>query len=445
MKCTCLPVTICQHSLSIHDVSFADTLVPSLDKGSMIQSHYLIGSANKPVLSFTVDLATAPEACKREFGEAKAALSIDGDQYPYGMADTSWWQYCLAPHSYLDLGTGTCQVGLNFFSRFLHLDLNEKSAQMVDPEIGGEFLSTTNWFDHEAGELWFASWPLRDTVHRIPDPREKTRATIWKLSLRDEQVAQIWQGDLGDSLHQLAISPDHRFLVLTELGLRTEEPIPVRSFDEAPDEWAQLREKGPVPSKILVLDLKAHREWRLPMVTAGHVEFDPEYPNICYLSGHNIGLIGGKVGIFGSGCIRKFRLTVNGPVYLGEYTDPCFHRITTHNVFRHRGKTLIAVSGYPGNLFLIEAATMTLFKMMEKDMGETVGPSSLPHLCRQDSYGIGPSIDGEFIMITGTGFIQVASIVEGTFVSKESIGAYGGNASFTGHLGTIDSLRRSGV
>lgn len=445
MKCICLPVTFREHALSIPAVSFPDTLAPSLDKGSMVQSHYLHRSADAAVLSFHIDLATAPESCKRAFESDKAVALIDPERFPYSMSESSWWQYCLAPHSYLDLGSGTCQVGLNFFNRFLHLDLKEKSAYLLDPEVGDELLSTTNWYDQETGELWFASWPGQDTVRRILDPREQVRVTIWKLSLRAGQLVQIWQGNLGDALHQLIISPDHRFLLLTELGLRTEEPIPGSSLNEAPEVWDRVMKKGLVPSGILVCDLKTHRDWRLPMFTAGHVEFDPEERDICYLSGHNIGLIGVKVGIFGPGCIQKYRLTADGPVLLGEYADPRFHRITTHTVFRHRGRTLIAVSGYPGNLFLVDATTMTLFKLMEKDLGETVNTSHFPHLCQQDSYGIGPSTDGESVIITGTGFIQFAYIDEGKFLSRESIAGYGQNACFTGHLGLIDFTRRSEI
>jgi len=198
-----------------------------------------------------------------------------------------------------------------------------------------------------------------------------------------------------------------------------------------------VRERGLVPSKILILNLKTGEEWRLPILAAGHVEFDPEDQEICYLSGHNIGLIGVKVGIFGSGIIKKFRLKKTGPKFVGEFSHPRFHRITTHIVFRHRGKILIGVSGYPSTLFLIDAATMKLYKTIEIGPGENVEIAQIPHICQQDSYGIAASKDGEAILVIGTGFVQAALIDEGRFSFHREIDGYGANSCFTGHLGTF--------
>ena len=445
MKSIPLSVTTSEHFLGLSNFYFADTLIPSMDKRSMIQTHYKLRHECPFALSVSIDMKDTLKYWKNSFGMAKTDLVMPGNKFPYGLTEASWWQYCLAPHSYLDLGSGRCQAGLNFSNRFLHLDWKAMTACVMEPEIGDELLSTTNWYDQEMDELWFASWPGRDTLRRIYDSGAHTRATVWKLSLHDEKLTRIWQGPFGDSLHQLAISPDRRYLVLTELGLRTAEPVPEQPPDEAPDMWFRMREAGLLPSEVIVLDLATLQEWRLSLSTAGHVEFDPEYPDICYLSCHNIGLLGLKVGIFGPGCIKKFRLTENGPVWLGEFTDSRFHRTTTHAVFHHRGKTLICVSGYPASLFLIDAASMTLYKVMEKTMEEKVDTIDGPHLCHQDSYGIVPSPDGEAILLSGTGFVTFAEIATGRFAQTKDIGNYMSNFCFTGHLGTMTSpVRREG-
>jgi hypothetical protein len=193
-----------------------------------------------------------------------------------------------------------------------------------------------------------------------------------------------------------------------------------------------------VPSEILILNLKTGEEWRLPMLSAGHAEFDLEDQEICYLSGHNIGLIGPKVGIFGFGTIKKFRLKKTGPELAGEFSHPHFHRITTHIVFRHRGKILIGVSGYPSTVFLIDAATMKLYKTIKMEPGENVETSQFPHICQQDSYGIAASEDGETILAAGTGFVQAALIDEGRFSFNKGIDGYDANSCFTGHLGIFN-------
>lgn len=431
MKFTKLPTTQSKQFLPLSDFPFDDILAPCLHKDKMVQTHYVFPASHPTAVSFQVELKGTEESCKPDFEDARTKWSVAKDAFPYGMSEAQWWEYCLSPHSYLALDDGKCQVGLNLFNRFLHLDINEQSALLVDPGVRNELLSTTNWFDKEKKELWFASWPIEATVRRILNPRNDALVTIWKLSVRAGGIERVWQGDLGDALHQLCLDPLRRFLILTELGLRLEKPIPAQSPDQAPRVW----ERGIVPSKILVFDLKTGQEWRLSTLTAGHIEFDPEDPSVCYLSGHNLGLMGVKVGIFGSGIVHKYRLRETGPELLGEFTNKRFHRITTHIVFRHRGKTLIGVSSYPGTVFLIDAATMKLHRIIEMGSPEKVDTSLSPHICRQDSYGIDASKDGEALLVAGTGFVRIVDIDKGCFIHTQKIEGYGADCCFTGHLG----------
>lgn len=439
MKLVNIPARKSEGTHSLGDYHFADVLAPALHKGMMTQTHYFLHALNPTIASVTIDLKGAEEYCRSDYEEAISSLSVGRNTFPYGLSESGWWEYCLAPHSYLPLADGICQIGLNLFNRFLHLDLNQHSAHLVDPEVGNEMLSTTNWFDTEQQELWFASWPLEATVRRIINPRDSVRVTIWRLPLHRKQAEKVWQGSLGDSLHQLCLSPDRRFLVLTELGLRPEEPFSDELPVQATTAWK--RKGGVISSQVLVLDLKTGREWRLPMLSAGHVEFDPEDPEVCYLSEHNIALIGVRVGIFGPGAIGKFRLKGTGPIFLGKFTSPYFHRITTHILFRHRGRSLIGVSGYPGTVFLIDAGTMEPYKSIETDSREKVDTERLPHICRQDSYGIAASKDGRSLLVAGTGCIRVADLDEGRFVFDEGICGYDADACFTGHVGNPFPIR----
>jgi hypothetical protein len=438
MKHTNLPVYYSEQPFSVEGFCFPDTISPSLQKGKMTQTHYFFRESSQSAISLQVNLKGEEGGCKPDWAEAKSKYSIDSDKFPYGQSESQWWEYCLAPHSYLPLNDGKIQVGLNFFNRFLHIDSNLRSAQLINPGVGNAMLSTTNWFDQKTGELWFASWPASQTVRRINNPRENVCVTIWKFSVKDNHAEQVWQGNLGDSLHQLSVSPDRRFLILTELGLRLEEVIPAKSPEQAPKAWRQALDRGLVPSEILVLNLKTGEEWRLPMLTAGHVEFDPEDQETCYFSEHNIGLLGPKVGIFGSATIKKIKLKKTGPELAGEFSHPMFHRITTHIVFRHRTKTLIGVTVYPDTVFLIDAATMKLYKTIAMDSTDIVETSQIPHVCTQDSYGIAPSADGEAIFAIGTGFICGALIDEGRFSLKKRIDGYNANSCFTGHLGKFN-------
>lgn len=426
---------------SLNGFDFPDFISPSLHKGEEAHTHYFFSTSKKSVISLPVDLKDAENNCKSYWATAKRKNSIDQDKFPYEQTENQWWQYCLAPHSYLSLGNHQIQVGLNFFNRFLHIDFSSRSAQLVDPGAGDEMLSTTNWFDQKTGDVWFASWPMEDTIRRLINPRENSRVTIWTFSIQKKNLTRIWQGNMGDALHQISLSPDRRFLILTELGLYSDDTVPAELQNLPVSPEKRKAGKKLIPSKILILNLKTGEGWQLPALTAGHVEFDPEEQNVCYVSCHNIGLIGVKVGIFGAGLIKKIRLTKTGPELAGEFSHPAFHRITTHIVFRHRGKTLIGVSGYPDKVFLIDAATMTLYKIIEMEPGEKVDVLTSPHICQQDSYGIAASEDGEALLAAGTGFIHVALIEEGRFSLKTRIDDYGSNCCFTGHLGCFDSLK----
>ena len=173
------------------------------------------------------------------------------------------------------------------------------------------------------------------------------------------------------------------------------------------------------------------KERRIELPTAAHVEFDPNDPAICYLSGHNIGLIGPKVGIFGPGMIQKVCLTQSGTKLLESFSHPSFYRITTHVVFNQQDKTLIAVSGYPAQIFLINAATMKLETIIEMNTKDIVDTSQKPHLCQQDSYGITASVDGKYLFVSTSGAIKIVDLTSGNFILNEKVQ---GDGCFTGHI-----------
>lgn len=414
MISTKVSVTKREICFSVNKLPFSCILSPYVHKGAVAHSTYFIDKND--CFSFRVELKGMEHHCKHVFDNAKDELSMSPDDFPYGLTGPQWWEYAMSPHSYLVLEKGTYQVGLNYFNRFLHLDAKKSEAYFVNPGVTDEFLSTTNWLDGQTGELWFASWNVYETLRRNFNPLDKVTVTIWKFSLRDTKATRVWQGELGDSLHQLSLSPDKKFLVLAELGLRPKESSPSKKL---------------APSKVLILALKTMQEWRLELPTAAHVEFDPNDPSICYLSGHNIGLIGPKVGIFGPGVIKKYRLTQSGPQLLKSFSHPLFYRITTHIVFNQKDKTYIAVSGYPGSIFLIDATNMQLDKVIEMPSDDYVDTSQLPHLCLQDSYGITASNDGKYLFVCATGTLRIIDLQTNKFLMEEAIE---GDTSFTGHI-----------
>ena len=410
-----LPVSKTQHAFCLGDLPFANIISPYLHKGESAFSTFRIRPNGGVSESFRVDLRDTGPFCAQLFDAAIKTLSLPDGTYPYNLTSAQWQDYAVSPHSYLSLGRGTYQIGLNYFTRFMHLDINHSTVRLLDPGVGDDFLSTTNWFDEASNELWFASWNAVDTIRRNVGPRENVSVRIWKRSVTDKRLTPVWNGMFGDAIHQLAVSPDRTFLVAAELGLRPDRSFPPSSL---------------VPSSVMFLSLETGRHWLWNLPAAAHVEFDPADPAVCYLSGHNIGFVGPKVGIFGPGVICKARMTPDGPQPEKSFTHPDFYRITTHIVFSHREKTLIAASGYPGSIFLIDASSMQLFKIIEITADDPVDCSCGPHVCAKDSYGLCASDDGRYIMAPLTGRLRIVDVDTGHMVREEPIP---GNCSFTGH------------
>jgi len=117
-------VTSGEQPFSVEGFCLPDIISPSLQKGKIAQTHYFFKSSSQSAISLQVDLKGEEGICKADCAEAKRKYSIASDKFPYGQTEFQWWEYCLAPHSYLPLNDGKIQVGLNFFNRFLHIDFN---------------------------------------------------------------------------------------------------------------------------------------------------------------------------------------------------------------------------------------------------------------------------------------------------------------------------------
>ena len=329
-----------------------------------------------------------------------------------------WIAFCIGPHSVTPLTKNLFLVGQRAFDRFIGFNIGDRSAYLIDPGVGEHFLSCSNWFDRENGELWFASWDIEDTFCRTSDPLYPVRIKIWRRSLKEEHSSEVWAGRGGDFLHQLNMSDDRRLLVLCEMGMRPSLAVPPGHPGTYPSEWKNFQLNGVIPSEVIVLDLVFGREWRLPLpiATAAHVEFDPCNPHRFYVSCHNMGLVNGSNILFGPGAVYRFDLQSNGPQQTGVYTGNDFYRITTHHLIRHHGRTLMAVTGFPDSIFLIDVETMTLHRKIALFVGDPVDTDSRPHFCKQEPrspYSLHSSADGIDLYVVGNGVLFLVEVATG--------------------------------
>jgi hypothetical protein len=411
--------------ISVADWRDIPVFVPAVHKSELRQQAYLINPALNILQCIEIDMSPAAAVLAQKCMELQKDTGLQDDLFPYGCTEKNWPAYCLAPHSYRSIGEQKVQVGLNIAGQFLHVDFHAGTAELVDPEIGDQFVSTTNWVDPQTQELWFGSWAMEDTFRRAAEPDKPVQGSLWKYDFNTDSLAQIWEGETGDSLHQVSISPDRRYAVICEMGLHAKDAQPAKRL---------------YASKYMIVDMANGQDWNISVPTAAHVEFDPMEPSRCYVSSHNIGLINGKVGIFGPGIMRAYTLTPDGPIFDGEFSKKDFFRITTHVPFVHRGKTMLAVTGYPGSIFLIDSKTMTLVKTIDLGVTEEVKLTHPPHICAKDSYGIIPSSDGEHVLVAQSGKMSVATIHDGRLEPWWNTNAPDADHwCFTGHVGCLSA------
>ncbi|MFZ4857841.1 MAG: YncE family protein [Desulfuromonadaceae bacterium] len=398
-------------------IPFSHPQGPSLAVASQFvdrpgQVYYFLDFMRRTGIRLTVDLADC-------VSQLSGGLGLEAGALPLNLPSQSLWQsFCIGPHSLTPAGTDLFLVGLRASNRFISLDLGRKSASLLDPEVNDDFLSSSNWIVGKSGEVWFASWNLEDSVRRIEQPTATVKVRIWRYCPIQQVTRQVWKGEGGDFLHQLNVSDDGRFLVLCEMGMRPYAAVPPGHPGQYPAEWTAFLKQGVIPSDTIVVDLKHDRQWRLPLPvpTAAHVEFDPCRPHRCYVSCHNIGLVGSSNTLFGPGGLYCFELHPDGPRAVGAYSATDFYRITTHHVFRHQGRTLIGVTGFPDSIFLIDAETMTLVRKIKLFDGEPVDTKERPHFCKQEPrspYSLHATADGNDMYVVGSGVLFVLDVASG--------------------------------
>jgi len=215
----------------------------------------------------------------------------------------------------------------------------------------------------------------------------------------------VWDGEFGEATHYIAMSAGGRHLGLVQFG---------DFFDS---------KKNLLPSSILVLDMKDGKEWRIDNTgwsPSAHIEWDPVEDNVCYFSCHNGVIVPNhdplwfyfkkvyKWKLFGPASIHKYRIAPHGPEKVGIFTHDELLRMTIHKVFTHRGKSLIACTGFPNYVFFADAESMKYVRKVE--VFERSGAESVVG-------SLHPSPDGEKVFLITTGSFQVID-VEGGVVEE---------------------------
>ena len=262
----------------------------------------------------------------------------------------------------------------------------------------GDFSGMNNYWN-------FIRWPFHDTLEIINSRREAAVCEIGRINTTSLENENIYTVSNADNIHQITCSPDGRYAVFSafkwELGLS----YPVVTLEEDPEGYRRSHFAGMKKEELVTVDLISQRHWRteIPVPAVAHFEFDPAEPDIFYLSAHNICPALGGVMVEGPAAVFKMRIKDGCTVIEGSYSDARFFRIRQHAPFRHRGRTIIAVTNFPNFLDLIDADDMTLWRRIELFSAPlldlSITGNALCPVYPESCFYVNPAADGNYIIL----------------------------------------------
>ncbi len=418
MKSIKLPVKVEEFSLPRNTVMDASLAIPAV-KGTWklrYGKHVYYFLNFRTSKGFSVSVSHS-DIIRAGLGRFRKAISGQGNllsalrplfrSYHYGFSFLEQIMLMTVPHTVTSVGEGRFIVSLWSYCGYLIVDCREKTVtyQMMGEADGDHVLGSAQWFDPQTDDLYAMSYSLKDSLERIADPGRPVSSRIFKHRIGSPTTETVWCGDMADYMHDILLNDNRQYCVTCELGMYQNE------------------NKDLVPSKVLILDLKNKREWVLDrFIVAAHAQFDFQDPNVIYFSNHNFQFEHSSlfkllkkatyaVKFRGPATVFKYRLTPDGPREIGSFTHPDFYRLTNMHVFEHRGRNLMVAMGFPDEVFLIDADSMSFIrKICVKD------PCSLRHLYSQKPALIGtisPSLDGEKLFVQTTKSFQVIDLASG--------------------------------
>jgi len=169
----------------------------------------------------------------------------------------------LKPHGMTYIGDQRFLVSLWSASIYFVIDLKKRTieCQMLSKERD-EVFSTYQHFDETEKETYFATQQGEDELHKhvAEDTDFDVPIVIKRYNWVTGETAEIWKGGFDTDTHYIALNKDKSYLGLVNFG-------------DFFDKEGQL-----LPSKILILDMKNKKEWRIDnngWSPSAHIDWDP--------------------------------------------------------------------------------------------------------------------------------------------------------------------------
>ncbi|QJW34844.1 hypothetical protein [Cellulosimicrobium protaetiae] len=293
---------------------------------------------------------------------------LDGDALPYGTSTVEQLlPYFLHPHSFVQTRSGHVAV---FFKQAPYIRLVDPGAGQGGgdhrrwPAAGEEEVARmvgSTACEGRPGVLSFAISEAEDRLLRYRGADSPVQSGLWEWGSVGEprRVGALPRFAL-DTVHDVLTSPAG-FTVAVDMNLTVDAVADAASdLDVATYAAADFPE-----GRFAVVDGDVEIVQETSTPCSAHVDLDLEDDQVFYVSCNNISKWRNDVVVHGPGVVEKYRYVAGAVELLGSFTRPDFHRITSQVLFRWEGRQLMAVTGYPNKLFLLDARTMTLVDCVE--------------------------------------------------------------------------------
>jgi hypothetical protein len=325
------------------------------------------------------------------------------EKFHYGFSFPEQIMLMTVPHAVTSIGDGKFLVNLWAYVGYILVDCKRRTVEYVrHDDVGDDMIyGSQQWYCHRTRDIYQMIYSLPESLGKLCDPHRDVEFRILRRNLSGDDCQEIWNGKLSDYMHDIMVNKSEKYCVACELGM----------FQDS--------DGNTIPSKVLIVDMENKRHWILSkFIVAAHAQFDPVDTDVIYFSNHNFKFIPTSIVALlryatyslkfnGPASVFKYGLTADGPVELGEFTDPGMFRLTNFHVFMHRGRKLLAAMGFPNLIYVADAENMCLLRKFEiRNMNQ--------EKCFVGT--ISPSSDGEHLYVQTTRSFQIIDVGDGAQV-----------------------------
>lgn len=305
----------------------------------------------------------------------------------------------------------------------LVFNINDDSYEVIDSNPDSDeiyVISSTN--DIYNNCMYYSRWKLSDVFQYTK--LDYISVDICKLNLNNNDLQVIDTVKGMHDIHTTTITPDGKKIILVQMNRDPNVPFPKDDNDKIKETMLKILDGGTKDSTILVYDLESRTyETQQLKYSPAHIEYDQLDSNYFYLSRHNTCLDNNVNRCFGKASIDKIRIENNSNKidFISTFERDDFIRIPEHTTFVYGGKSFVAASAYPNQLYIIDADTMKLVKSVyTRETGKkddfSNGPFAYPIIDRTP-YGVNPINNSPYILLTNTKNITIYD-----FVKEEQVG-----------------------